>query len=94
MVDDVERSTLRKWVVLLILVGIASGSMAFGKRFGLHSIGTILALLVTGPDRDPGVADREKPADARAGTAERVSVGGYLLWQVVLAVALLREVRE
>jgi len=48
MVDDVERSTLRKWVVLLILVGIASGSMAFGKRFGLHSIGTILALLVTG----------------------------------------------
>ena len=25
-----------------------------------------------------------------AGVAERISIGGYLLWQVVLAIALLR----
>ena len=76
---------------LLILLAVGFGSTAFGKRFRLYSIGTILVLAVTG-----GLTATQAPrVEANlptpwAGVAERISIGGYLLWQVVLAVALLR----
>jgi hypothetical protein len=76
---------------LLILLAIGSASTAFGKRFRFYSIGTILVLLVTG-----GLtATQASRVGANlptpwAGVSERISIGGYLLWQVVLAIALLR----
>lgn len=77
---------------LLILLAIGSASSAFGKRFRLYSIGTILVLLVTGgltATQAPRVeADLPTPW---AGVSERISIGGYLLWQMVLATALLRS---
>jgi hypothetical protein len=77
---------------LMILLAIGFGSTAFGKRFRLYSIGTILVLVVTG-----GLTGTQAPrVEANlptpwAGVTERISIGGYLLWQVVLAVALLRS---
>ena len=41
-------------------------------------------------DRYPGVPSGGQPADPWAGVTERISIGGYLLWQVVLAIALMR----
>jgi hypothetical protein len=76
---------------LLILLAIAFGSAAFGKRFRLYSIGTILVLVVAG-----GVtATQASRVEANlptpwAGVTERIGIGGYLLWQAVLAIALLR----
>jgi len=76
---------------LMILLAIGFGSTAFGKRFRLYSIGTILVLIVTG-----GLTGTQAPrVEANlptpwAGVTERISIGGYLLWQVVLAIALLR----
>jgi hypothetical protein len=76
---------------LLILLAIGFGSTAFGRRFRLYSIATILVLVATG-----GLTATQAPRlqtnlpTPWAGVTERVSIGGYLLWQVALAIALLR----
>jgi hypothetical protein len=77
---------------VLILLAIGFGSTAFGTRFRLYSIGTIVVLAVTG-----GLTATQAPRVGAnlptpwAGTTERISIGGYLLWQIVLAIALLRR---
>jgi hypothetical protein len=76
---------------LLILLAVGFGSTAFGKRFRLYSIGTILVLAVTGGLTATQASRVEANLPTPwAGVAERISIGGYLLWQVVLAIALLR----
>ena len=76
---------------LLILLAIWFGSTAFGRRFRRYSIGTILVLVAAG-----GLTATQAPrVEANlptpwAGVTERISIGGYLLWQAVLAVALMR----
>ena len=77
--------------VLLILFIIGFGTTAFGKRFRLYSIGTILIVLVFG-----ALAGLDGPrisanlATPWVGVTERVSIYGYMLWMAVLAIALLR----
>jgi hypothetical protein len=76
---------------LLILLAIGSASTAFGKRFRLYSIGTILVLVVSGGLTAAQASRVEANLPTPwAGVSERISIGGYLLWQVVLAIALLR----
>jgi hypothetical protein len=76
---------------LLILLAIGSASTAFGKRFRLYSIGTIVVLVVTGCLTATQASRLEANLPTPwAGVLERISIGGYLLWQVVLAIALLR----
>jgi Protein of unknown function (DUF998) len=76
---------------LLILLAIGFGSTAFGKRFRLYSIGTILVLVVTGGLTATQASRLEANLPTQwAGVMERISIGGYLLWQVVLAIALSR----
>jgi hypothetical protein len=76
---------------LLILLAIGFGSAAFGKRFRRYSIATLLLLVVTGgltaAQASRVAANLPTPS---AGVTERISISGYLLWQVVLAIALLR----
>ena len=77
---------------LLILLAIGSASTSFGKRFRLYSIGTILVLVVTGGLTATQASRLEANLPTPwAGVSERISIGGYLLWQVVLAIALLRR---
>jgi hypothetical protein len=77
--------------VLLILLIIGFGTTAFGTRFRRYSIGTILLLVVFGT-----VAGLDGPRLAAnlptpwMGVTERINIFGYMLWVVVLAVALLR----
>jgi Protein of unknown function (DUF998) len=77
--------------VLFILLAIGFGATAFGKRFRLYSIATILVLVVFG-----ALAGLDAPRLATTlptpwmGVWERINIGGFLLWVVVLAIALLR----
>ena len=76
---------------LLILLAIGFGSTAFGNRFRLYSTGTILVLVVTGALTATQASRVEANLPTPwAGVTERISIGGYLAWQVVLAIALLR----
>lgn len=76
---------------VLILLAIAFGSAAFGERFRRYSIATIAVLLATGglTAAQASRVERDLPTPW-AGVAERTSIGGYLLWQIVLAIALAR----
>jgi hypothetical protein len=77
--------------VLFMFVAIGFGATAFGKRFRLYSIATILTLLVfgtlTGMDGPRIAANLPTPW---VGVWERISISVFLFWVVVLAIALLR----
>lgn len=74
---------------LFILLAIASGSTAFGKRFRGYSVATILVLVLAGGLTASQASRLEANLPTPwAGVMERISIGGYLLWQVVLAAAL------
>ncbi|HEV2358803.1 MAG TPA: DUF998 domain-containing protein [bacterium] len=77
--------------VLFMLVAIGFGATAFGKSFRLYSIVTILILFVfgalTGLESPRLQANLPTPW---IGLWERINILGFLLWVVVLAVALLR----
>jgi heme A synthase len=77
--------------VLLMLLAIGFGAAALGKRFRLYSIATIVLLLVfgalTGVDAPEVAANEPTPW---IGVWERLQIGVYLLWVVVLTIALLR----
>lgn len=77
--------------LLLTLLAIGFGASAFGERFRLYSIATLGIFVVfgalTGMDGPRIAADLPTP---RIGIWERVNIGAYLVWIVVLAVTLLR----
>ena len=82
--------------VPLFLLAIGFGAAAFGKRFRIYSIVTIVVLILfgvlTGFDSPRMEADLSTPW---IGMWERISIGAYMLWVVVLAIVLLRaEKRE
>ena len=77
--------------VLLMLLAIGFGAAAFGKRFRLYSIATVVILVafgaLTGLDGPRIAANLPTPW---VGVLERINIGVFLLWVVVLAVTLLR----
>jgi hypothetical protein len=83
------------WAVvisMLILGAMAFAGVSLGRRFRWYSFSTMVAMLVAGggsfsmaPDLE---ANRPTPY---LGLIERINLGVYLLWVVVLAVALLRR---
>lgn len=80
-------------VVLLILVMITLGAIAYRRWFRLYSIGTLVTLLVVGMwSIFVGGAQiaAEQPTPF-FGLMERITVYGYLAWVAVLAIVLLRE---
>jgi len=81
--------------VFLFMLEMGFGAAAFGKRFRLYSIATIVIALVfgilTGFD-GPGIqANLPTPW---IGVWERINIGIYLIWVVVLGVMLLRAGRK
>lgn len=77
---------------LLFLLALGFAAAAFGKGFRLYSVGTFAALLIFGILTfmgAPGVgANQPTPL---IGLWERINIGLFLLWVIVLAIALLRE---
>jgi hypothetical protein len=76
--------------VLFMLVAIGFGATAFGKWFRIYSIWTMVLILVfgtlTGLDGPRIGANLPTPW---VGIWERISIAGFLLWVVVLAIVLL-----
>jgi len=76
--------------VLLTLLAIGFGAVAYRNWFRFYSIGTILTLLVAGvvafwlAAAQGGIAPPQW-----FGLIERINVYGYLLWMAVLAIVLL-----
>jgi hypothetical protein len=75
--------------VLLMLLAIGFGAAAFGKRFRLYSIATMVILFAFGaltiPDAPNIQANLPTPW---IGVWERINIGVFLLWAVVLAITL------
>lgn len=74
------------------ILAIGFGAGAFGKRFRMYSIGSIVILLafgvLTGLDAPRMQANLPTPL---IGVWERINIGVYLLWVIVLAVVVLKK---
>ncbi len=81
--------------VLLMFLIIVLSSAAFGKQFKFYSIATIVVLLtfgaLTGMDSPNLEANLPTPL---IGVWERMSIGAYMLWVVVLAAAIMKKGKE
>jgi hypothetical protein len=88
---DTMHITLAMVTVLLMLFAIGFGAAAFGKRFRFYSIVTIVILLgfgaLTTMDAPKIAVDQPTPW---VGVWERINIGAFLLWVVVLAGMLWR----
>jgi len=89
--SDTMHLVLGGATVLLMLLAIGVGAAAFGKRFRLYSIASIVILVVCGfftfLDAPSLAANLPTPW---IGVWERINIGVFLLWVVVLATVLLR----
>ena len=76
--------------VLFMMLAIGFGVAAFGKRFRYYSIATLVILIAfgawVGADA-PGIA--ANLPTPWIGVWERICIGAFLLWVLVLATALL-----
>jgi Protein of unknown function (DUF998) len=78
--------------VLFMLLIIAFGAAAFGKGFRYYSIATIIVLLVFGTLTGIAGPDISKNLPTPlAGIWERINIGVYMLWTMVLAMVVLRK---
>jgi hypothetical membrane protein len=88
---DLPHIALTGVIVLFILSAVALGASLYGRRWRLYSIATLVTLLAsgawTGFDATRLAALQPTPW---LGVAERINVGAYLLWVLVLAATLLR----
>jgi len=88
-VSDTMHIVLAAITSLLMLLAMGFGAAAFGKQFRVYSIVTILLLLIfgatTGAEAPRVQANLPTPL---LGIYERVMIGVFLLWIVVLAIVL------
>lgn len=90
--NDVGHIALTAATVLLITAQIATAAAAYGTGMRVYSAVTIAVTLGFGALT--GVLSRDIATGAATpwmGLAERVCIGAWLLWLVVLGVVLLRE---
>jgi hypothetical membrane protein len=92
---DTIHWTIAGVVVLLILLMVALGVIAYRKWFRLYSIGTLVTLLVVGMWSIfvGGAQIAAQQSTPFFGVMERITVYGYLAWVAVLAIVLLRVKR-
>ncbi len=89
--SDTMHVVLGGVTVFLMFLAIGFGALAFGKRFRLYSIASIVVLLAFGAltflDAPRLQANLPTPW---IGLWERINISVFLLWVVVLATVLLR----
>jgi hypothetical membrane protein len=88
---DVLHIALTGVLVLFILASVGVGASIRGRWFRSYSYATLLVMVVFGVVTSfamRGVGTGE--ATPWVGTTERIDIGAFLLWVVVLAVSLLR----
>lgn len=89
--SDTMHIVLGGVTVVLMLLAIAFGAAALGKRFLVYSIASLVILVAFGAltflDAPRIAANLPTPW---IGVWERINIGVFLVWVVVLAVSLLR----
>jgi hypothetical protein len=89
--SDTMHLVLASATVLLMLLAIGAAAAAFGTRFRVYSLATLAILAAFGTltflDAPRIAANLPTPW---IGVWERINVGAFLLWVVVLATTLLR----
>lgn len=93
--SDTMHITLGAVTEIFYLFALGFAAAALGKQFRLYSIATFVVLLVFGVLTfldAPGIA-KNQPTPL-IGVWERINIGVFLLWVVVLAVVLLRTKDE
>jgi hypothetical protein len=89
--SDTMHIVLASVTVVLMLLAIAAGAAALGTRFRWYSIMSLVILVAFGVltflDAPRIAANLPTPW---IGVWERINIGVFLLWVVVLAAALLR----
>lgn len=90
--SDTLHLSLAMISVILMTLAIAFGAAAMGKQFRVYSILTLLTLLIFGllTSMDASKVASNLPTPL-AGVWERINIGIFLLWVVVLAVMLLKK---
>jgi hypothetical protein len=87
---DTMHLVLAGVTVLLMFAAMAFGAVAFGTRFRLYSIATIVTLLGFGALTSANASRVEANLPTPwAGLWERINIGVFLVWVVVLATTLL-----
>lgn len=92
---DTMHNTFAGVQTLFILSSIGLGTIAYGKRFGYYSSGTLVTLIACGT-LTFAIAGQFVPQQLGNwfGLLERITVYGYMIWVIVLAIVLLREERR
>jgi hypothetical protein len=89
--NDPRHGILTYLGVLFFLIAMGFGATAFGTRFRIYSIGTLVVAVVfaalAGLDIPKMVANEPTPW---MGVFERINIFSYLLWASMLAIGLLR----
>ena len=89
--SDTAHVVLGGITVVLMFLAIGFGATAFGKRFRLYSVASIVVLLAFGVltflEAPRFQADLPTPW---IGLWERINISVFLLWVVVVATVLLR----
>lgn len=80
---------------ILYLLALGFAATAFGIRFGFYSIATFIVLLIFGTLTflDAPAIAKNQPTPL-IGVWERINIGVFLLWVIVLAIVLLRKENE
>jgi len=93
--SDTLHLILGSVTVLLMLLAISFGAGAFGKRFRVYSLASLVVLFAFGALTFWGApevaANRPTPW---LGDWERINIGVFLLWVVVVAIILLQTGRR
>lgn len=87
--SDTAHIVLTAVTVVLIVVQMAFGAVAFGKAFRSYSLVSLVIVLAAGMVTgawSPRLAAGE--ATPWLGLTERISIGAWLLWMAVLALAI------
>jgi hypothetical protein len=78
--------------ILFMMVIMAYGAAALGKRFRIYTIATWIVFMVFGiltGMESPGI-QRNLPTP-HIGTWERINIGAFMLWVIVFAIILLKS---
>jgi Protein of unknown function (DUF998) len=81
--------------VLVMMLSMGFGAFAFGKKFRLYSFVTMFIIILFGTLTSleaPGIA-RNLPTP-RIGVWERINIGIFLLWIIVLSITLMKKTRN
>ena len=90
--NDLPHIVLTGVLVLFILSAICVGASLYGRKWRRYSYATLLIILVSGALT--GLAAGRLAAGQPTpwlGVAERVNIGAYLLWILLLAITLLQS---